>query len=177
MMTTKTSVGLSLTIVIATLVFACQSEEIQDNRRVTAGGTTQPASKEEDAKPEDKKVEVPASKPVPPVGAPAGTPPAAASYTMGWTVSADPAIVSYRVFIVPPDRNPRFPGKTDVPIQIKNYPIAGLQKNGDKYSVIVSNDEIKAALGASVVSPAAPCFSIVAVNAVGNSTYSPVICP
>ncbi len=176
-MTTKTSVGLSLTLVIATLVFACQSEEIQDQRSVAASGTTQPAKKAEDANPENTKVEAPASKPVPPVGAPAGTPPAVASYSMAWTVSADPAIVSYKVFIVPPDRNPRFPGKTDIPVQIKNYPIAGLQKNGDKYSVVVSNDEIKAALGASVVSPASPCFSIVAVNAVGNSTYAPVICP
>jgi len=174
MMTTKTSVGLSLTIVIATLVFACQSEEIQDNRRVIAGETAKPVTKEDDAKSEDKKVEAPAGNPSAPGGAP---PPASANYTMTWGVSADPAIVSYKVFIVPPDRNPRFPGKTDVPIQIKNYPIAGLQKNGDKYSVVVSNDEIKAALGATVVSPTAYCFSIVAVNGVGNSTYAPVICP
>lgn len=171
----RTAVSLSVTVLISILIHACQAEVIQDKRTATTGETAQPARKDEEAKAGDKNAGAPAGDTTPPAANP-GTPPAA-SYTMSWDVSTDPAIVSYKVFIVPPDRNPRFPGKTDVPIQIKNYPIAALQKNGQKYSVAVSNDEIKAALGATVVNPAAYCFTIVAVNGVGNSAHSPLICP
>jgi hypothetical protein len=172
----RSSVCLSVTVLISILLHACQAEVIQDRRTVTTGETAQPASKDGDAKPDDKNAGAPAGNTTPPAGN-AGTPSAATKFTMSWDVSADPAIVSYKVFVVPPDRNPRFPGKTDVPIQIKNYPLADLQKNGQKYSVVVSSDEVKAALGATVVSPTAYCFTIVAVNGVGNSTHSPVICP
>jgi hypothetical protein len=170
----RTSGYLSVTILISILL-ACQAEVIQDSRSGTSG-TTQPIRKDEEAKAGDKAAEAPADNTKPPAGN-AGTPAAPANYTMSWDVSADPAIVSYKVFIVPPDRNPRFPGKTDVPIQIKNYPLAALQKNGQKYSVAVSADEIKTALGATVVNPTAYCFTIVAVNGVGNSAHSPVMCP
>ncbi|MDQ3234491.1 MAG: hypothetical protein M3Q07_22030, partial [Pseudobdellovibrionaceae bacterium] len=107
MIITKASVGLSITVIIA--LVACQADVVQDSRRVTVGATTQPASKEDDAKPGETKVETPAAN----TGKPAGNAPAPATYTMTWDVSADPAIVSYKVFVVPPDRNPRFPGKTD----------------------------------------------------------------
>ncbi|WP_141733162.1 hypothetical protein [Oligoflexus tunisiensis] len=168
---TKTAVGLSLTLFMAALVHACQPEGIQDSRGAATGATAPQASKADDAAPEDKKPGAPATN--------TGNTPAApaANYTMTWDVSADAAIVSYKVFVVPPDRNPRFPGKLDVPVQIKNYPIADLQKNGEKYSVVVSSDEIKAALGSTVTTPISYCFTIVAVNAVGNSSHSPVICP
>jgi hypothetical protein len=171
----RTAVCLSGTLLISMLIHACQSEVIQDKRSATTGQTAQPATKDNDATADDKNPGAPADSTTPPAGNP-GTPPAA-TFTMSWDVSADPAIVSYKVFIVPPDRNPRFPGKTDVPIEIKNYPLAALQKNGQKYTAVVSNDEIKAALGATVVNPTAYCFTIVAVNGVGNSTHSPLVCP
>jgi type II secretory pathway pseudopilin PulG len=158
----RTAVYLSAAVLAALLIHACQAEVVRDGRSVTAGGTAQPASANEQAK---------AGTSTP------GTPATAASYTMSWDASTDPAIVSYKVFVVPPDRNPRFPGKTDVPIQIKNYPLATLQKNGTKYSVAVTGDEIKAVLGATVVNAAAYCFTVAAVNGVGNSAHSPVICP
>lgn len=173
MILTQASVGLSLTVMLATLVYACQPEVIQDNRGVITGGKAQPASQEDDAKSEDKPAELPKDS----SSRAGGTPPPSASFTLAWNVSADPTLLSYKVFIVPPDRNPRFPGKTDVPIQIRNYPIASLSKIGEKYSVTVSTEEIKTALGATALNPAAYCFTVVAVNGVGNSTHSPVICP
>lgn len=171
----RTAVCLSGIVAVSMLIHACQAEVIQDNRSVTTGETAQPA-KSEEAKVDDKKPGTTTGNTTPPPANP-GTPAAPANFTMSWDASTDPAIVSYKVFIVPPDRNPRFPGKTDVPIQIKNYPLAALQKNGTKYSVAVTGDEIKAALGATVVNPTAYCFTVVAVNGVGNSAHSPVICP
>lgn len=172
----RTAVCLSTTVLASLLIHACQAEVIQDSRTATTGGTVQSASKDEEAKVDDKKPGAPAGDTTPPPAKP-GTPAAAASYTMSWDASTDAAIVSYKVFVVPPDRNPRFPGKTDVPIQVKNYPLAALQKNGTKYTVAVTADEVKAALGATVVNSTAYCFTVVAVNGVGNSAHSPVICP
>jgi hypothetical protein len=171
----RTAVYLSGTVLISFLIHACQAEVIQDSRS-TNGTTSQPARKDAEGNAEEKTAGTPADSTKPPADNPANAP-AAANFTMSWDVSTDAAIVSYKVFIVPPDRNPRFPGKTDVPIQIKNYPIASLQKNGTKYSATVTADEIKAALGTTVVAPTAYCFTVVAVNGVGNSAHSPVMCP
>ncbi len=173
----QTAAGLSGTLLLSILIHACQAEVIQDSRNLSSGGTAQPVSQEGDAKTtEAKKPDVPVAKTTPPAANP-GTPAVASNFTMSWDASTDPAIVSYKVFIVPPDRNSRFPGKTDVPVQIKNYPLAALQKNGLKYSVAVTSDEVKAALGATVPIPTAYCFTVVSVNAVGNSAHSPLICP
>jgi len=170
---TKTAFGLSFTVCLALLAHACQPEPIQDHRSATTGRTAQPASGADDANSNGNNTNTQ----VPPANTgTTATPAAPANYTMTWDVPADAAIVSYKVFLVPSDQNPRFPGKTDVPIQIKNYPLAELQKNGQKYSVVVSSDQIKTALG-TTPAPATKCFSIVAVNGVGNSSYSPVICP
>jgi hypothetical protein len=166
----RTVVYLSATVFASLLIHACQAEVVQDSRNVTTSGTAQPAGEDGNAKADTS------SNTTPPPAKP-GTPATASSYTMSWDASTNPAIVSYKVFVVPPDRNPRFPGKTDVPIQIKNYPLAALQKNGTKYSVAVTGDEIKGALGATVANAAAYCFTVVAVNGVGNSVHSPVICP
>lgn len=184
MLFNRTAVFLSATCGVSLLIHACQAEVIQDNRGAVAGGRPQPAAAQaedatgadsdqdqgadqvtQDTQPEaDKDKDKPA--PLPPT-----------VYSMSWDASADPGVVSYKVFLVTPDRNPRFPGKTDVPLPIKNLPLAALQKDGTKYTVKVNSDEVKAALGTTVVNPTAYCFTIVAVNAVGNSAHSPVICP
>lgn len=171
----RTAVYLSATLLASLLIHACQAEVVQDSR-TTAGSTTQSASKADDATPDEKTPGTPAGNTTPAPTKPA-TPAAAASYTMSWDAATDPAVVSYKVFVVPPDRNPRFPGKTDVPIQVKNYPLAALQKNGTKYSVAVTSDEVKTALGTIATTTTTYCFTVVAVNAVGNSAHSPVICP
>jgi hypothetical protein len=173
----RTAVCLSATVLASLLIHACQAEVVQDSRSVTTGGTTQSASKDEEAKVDTNTPGTPAGNTTTPPPAKPGTPATAASYAMSWDASTDPAIVSYKVFVVPPDRNPRFPGKTDVPIQIKNYPLAALQKNGTKYTVAVTGDEVKAALGATAATTTTYCFTVVAVNGVGNSAHSPVICP
>ncbi|HET9241071.1 MAG TPA: hypothetical protein VFO10_27650 [Oligoflexus sp.] len=172
----RTAVCLSSIVSASLLIHACQAEVIQDSRSTTNGATAQSASKADDAKTEDKTSGSPTGNTTPPP-ANNGNPAAVTNYTMSWDASADAAVVSYKVFVVPPDRNPRFPGKTDVPIQIKNYPLASLQKNGTKYSVAVTSDEVKTALGAMAASTTTYCFTVVAVNGVGNSAHSPVICP
>ena len=172
----RTAVCLSATVLASLLIHACQAEVIQDSRSATTIGSAQPANKDGEAKVDTTTPGTPAGNTTPPPAKP-GTPAAAASYAMSWDASTDPAIVSYKVFVVPPDRNVRFPGKTDVPIQVKNYPLASLQKNGTKYTVAVTGDEVKAALGATAVNTTAYCFTVVAVNGVGNSAHSPVICP
>ncbi len=176
MVFSRASVSLSATVLISVLLHACQAEVIQDNRSVTNGATAQPATKDGDANADNTGgTQAPTGNTTPPPANKPAAPAASANFTMSWDVSTDPAIVAYKVFIVPPDRNPRFPGKTDIPIQIKNYPLAALQKNGTKYSVVVTADEVKTALGAT---PAATyCFTVVAVNGVGNSPHSPLICP
>jgi hypothetical protein len=167
---TNAFLGLSLAAVIG-LVYACQSEVVKNSRQVSTSQTAQSGNIDgNNANPGENKVETPGSN--------AGNnTPAPTNFTMSWDASADAGIVSYKVFVVPPDRNPRFAGKTDVPIQVKNYPIAELQKNGEKYSVVVTSDEVKTALGSTTVSATAYCFTVVAVNGVGNSAHSPVICP
>lgn len=172
----RTAVCLSTMVLASVLIHACQAEVVQDSRSSATGSTAQSASKADDAKADDKTSETPTGNTTPPPAKP-GTPAAVANYTMSWDASTDPAVVSYKVFVVPPDRNPRFPGKTDVPLQIKNYPLAALQKNGTKYTVAVTSDEVKTALGATAPTVTAPCFTVVAVNGVGNSPHSPVICP
>ncbi|MFY7927381.1 MAG: hypothetical protein ACOVS5_00790 [Oligoflexus sp.] len=169
---------LSGTIALSMLIHACQGEGVKDTRNFGSGAATPSAPKGDDSKPGDSQAGPPADGTIPPAGTPTpGTPAAPASFTMSWDVSTDAAIGSYKVFVVPPDRNPRFPGKTDVPIPIKTYPLAMLQRSGQKYSVTVSSDEVKTALGATTVNPNAYCFTIVAVNGVGNSAHSPLICP
>jgi hypothetical protein len=172
----RTAVCLSSILFGSLLIHACQAEVIQDSRSAGAGAAAQSTNKADDANTDDKTAGTPTgnTKPAP---ANPGTPAAAANYTMSWDASTDPAIVSYKVFVVPPDRNSRFPGKTDVPIQVKNYPLAALQKNGTKYSVAVTSDEVKTALGAMAATTTTYCFTVVAVNGVGNSAHSPVICP
>lgn len=172
----RTAVCLSSIVSASLLIHACQAEVIQDSRSTTTGATAQSASKADDAKADDKTSGTPTGNTTPAPANP-GTPAAATNYTMSWDASTDAAIVSYKVFVVPPDRNPRFPGKTDVPIQIKNYPLASLQKNGTKYTVAVTSDEVKTALGAMAATTTSYCFTVVAVNNVGNSAHSPVICP
>jgi hypothetical protein len=166
----KIFLGLSLSAVIA-LVYACQSEVVKNNRQVSTAQTAQSGNVDSNGtnnNTSEKKTDTPAAN----TGGNAADP---TNFTMSWDVADDPGIVSYKIFVVPPDRNPRFAGKTDVPIQIKNYPVAELQKNGQKYSVVVSSDEVKTALGGTTVSTY--CFTVVAVNGVGNSVHSPVICP
>jgi hypothetical protein len=173
----RTAVCLSSLLVGSLLIHACQAEVIQDSRSAGAGAAAQSANKADDAKTQDNKTAGTPTDSAKPAPATPGTPAAAANYTMSWDASTDPAIVSYKVFVVPPDRNARFPGKTDVPIQVKNYPLAALQKNGTKYSVAVTSDEVKTALGAMAATTTTPCFTVVAVNGVGNSAHSPLICP
>ncbi len=176
----RTAGNLSATLFISILIHACQDDAIQDNRNVKSAVRSAQASEAEadktGAEGEDQQIESPAG-PAKPAAPKPATPAPPVNFTMSWDASADPAIVSYKVFLVPPDRNPRFPGKTDVPIQIKNYPLAALQKNGAKYSVTVNSDEIKTALGSTPANSAVNCFTVVAVNAVGNSAHSPVFCP
>lgn len=181
---TMTQVALSLSgIVLASmLIHACQAEVIQDNRGAVSGTAQsqraeESKSDETNADTEDQKVEVESAQDTKQPEPKAETPPSSTKYTMSWDVSADPAVVAYKVFVVPPDRNPRFPGKTDIPVQVKNFPLAALQSNGQKYSIAVTSDEVKTALGSTVVNGAAYCFTVVAVNGVGNSAHSPLICP
>lgn len=166
----KTTLSLSLMAAITTLIYACQQEAQVRERRIFSpspqGAQTgqETENNESDATQSDATTN--------PVGqSPRG------SYQMSWNISADPEIISYKVYIVPPDRNVRFSGKTDVPIEIMDYAIDELQQNGEKYSVTVGSDLIKAALGTTGLDPAAYCFTVVSVNEVGNSIHSPAICP
>ncbi len=101
----------------------------------------------------------------------------ASSFSMSWDQSTDASILSYKIFFVPPDSNPRYPNASGVPIEIKNYPLADLTPNGGKYTITVTDDEVKAALGTTSVEQNQYCFSLVAVNNIGNSVHSTKICP
>ncbi|MFW7378552.1 MAG: hypothetical protein ACOH5I_07095 [Oligoflexus sp.] len=168
----KTTLSLSFLTIIAVLAYACQPQTPVRERRIISpnqqgaqageqGENNGDATQDDEGEDEEDEA--------------GGTPPE--SYSMSWDMSADPGIISYKVYIVPPDKNARFPGKTDVPVEVVSYSIDELQQDGQKYSVSVDSDLIKAALGTAVVDPAAYCFTITAVNGVGNSSHSPVICP
>lgn len=99
------------------------------------------------------------------------------SFSMSWDMSTDSSIIAYKVFIVPPDQNFRFKGKYDVPIEVKMMPLSGLKTNNGKYEVSVTSSEISSVLGNVTLQSGEYCFSLVAVNNVGNSIHSGVVCP
>lgn len=99
------------------------------------------------------------------------------NFTLTWDSSADAAILSYKVFVVPPGILTRAPGTFNVPIQVKDVAIGDLETVDNKYNMNLSTDEINTALGAAIVDSKDFCFTIVAVNAIGNSAHSPKICP
>ena len=88
-------------------------------------------------------------------------------YVFTWEPSADTNVDSYKVFVVPPEM---------VPLEVKSIPVANVVEDGTNISTSVTPDEVKAALGTATVIPADYCFSIVAVNGVGNSEHSAKVC-
>ena len=102
------------------------------------------------------------------------------AFTMAWTNPANPAIVGYKVFVLPPDNGSvgnNFANLSGVPIEIKNTPVAQLIEEGDVQKVFVTGAEINAGLTGLQIDPAAPlCFTLVAVNAVGNSVHTNKSC-
>ncbi|SMF60387.1 hypothetical protein [Pseudobacteriovorax antillogorgiicola] len=89
-------------------------------------------------------------------------------FSMSWDNAADPGITAYKLFLIPPG---------ELPLEISSTAIADLVLEGNQYSLSVTDAQIKEALGTTVVDPSAYCFSILAVNGVGNSQHSPKICP
>lgn len=99
-------------------------------------------------------------------------------FSMSWDDSGDANIVSYKIFFIPPDSGTRtYKNASGTPIEIKNYPLASLELEGGKYSVEVEGSDIDAAIGTLQVDEEDYCFSLVAVNAVGNSVHSAKVCP
>lgn len=97
-------------------------------------------------------------------------------FNMSWDESTDASIVSYKVFFLPPDSS-RAPNASGVPIEIANYPIADLDLADGKFSLSLSDADIKSALGTLEVGQDQYCFSLVAVNNIGNSVHSAKVCP
>lgn len=96
-------------------------------------------------------------------------------FTLSWDASNDTSITACKVFLVPPGSLRRAPG-SDSPVEVQNFPMADLSPEGSKYSVKVLDATIKAAMGTRNVDPGQYCFTVVAVNNVGNSAHSRNIC-
>ena len=147
----------------ALLLYACQPQSPTLERRTGAAGASRADTDAgvEDEVEEDNEEEEDSG----------------AAFAMSWDDSGNAAITSYKVFIVPPDSNPRFPNASGVPIEVKSYLLGDLTLENGKYSVAVSQADVKAALGALTVEEDKYCFSLVAVNGVGNSVHSAKVCP
>ena len=151
------------------LLIACQDGQVYERREIASGSSNSAAPTgdavdgngpgEADEEAAEEAAEAPAA------------------YTMAWDNAADPAIQSYKVFILPPDNGTAtYKNLSGVPIEVKNIPVADLVADGAQQKVSISDAEIKAALGVIEIDPALYCFSLVAVNAVGNSVHTTKSC-
>lgn len=97
------------------------------------------------------------------------------NYKLSWDLSEDASIIAYKIFVVPPGSLARAPG-SDGPVEVNMIPVADLIAQDGKYAIEISDSQIMTALGSTDMGPMKPCFTLVAVNNIGNSAHSPRIC-
>ena len=134
------------------LIYACQQQPTYERRIATGSARVDDGDKSEDQTGEEETNDEENGEEETPVE----------GFTMAWDNSGDAAIVSYKVFLVPPDVTAagapsRGQNASGIPIEVKNYPVAGLTDEGGKYSVTVKDEEIKAVLETLVLEQAQYC--------------------
>ena len=94
--------------------------------------------------------------------------PETTDFQFSWTDANDANITEYKVFLVAPE---------NVPQEIKRVAMADITTAEGTSTVNITKEEVQTILGDTILAAGETCFTIVAVNGVGNSQHSDKVCP